>query len=384
MDKIVKDFLSTHGYRDCVDENQEKRVNEWLDIFKGPTKKYNIKIYNGKNYTKYKIKSLNLPSQICGDLADFFFNEKLDITIDKEKVQKKIKDCLEQNKFLHNGNKLMQLVKALGTGALVPYLDNGVLRINYVNATNIIILKANADEVIDVLFWSKTKTKDGYEYYFNLHVLEEDGYVIYNAKQIETGKDVKDIDHTIRGYKLQLAKERKQDIRIGKDINLKKYATLTEIEKRKSISYLARTKYTWDNLTPEAKQLIMEDYINDIQIEIKIDNTEKNPCDRKKVEVKQINFNERKIQDMAYMFRENILDAVVKTKEKNILVSNVMTHDEIDKFIDDIREKEKIKTIQVSAKDIEWNKIDAEKVVRIMPEITPNSNDIIKYVMITT
>ena len=197
-------------------------------------------------------------------------------------------------------------------------------------------------------------------------------------------KDVKDIDHTIRGYKLQLAKERKQDIRIGKDINLKKYATLTEIEKRKSISYLARTKYTWDNLTPEAKQLIMEDYINDIQIEIKIDPTEKNPCDRKKVEVKQINFNERKIQDMAYMFRENILDAVVKNKEKNILVSNVMTHDEIDKFIDDIREKEKIKTIQVSAKDIEWNKIDAEKVVRIMPEITPNSNDIIKYVMITT
>jgi A118 family predicted phage portal protein len=194
MDKIVKDFLSKHGYRDCIDENQETRVNEWLDIFKGPTKKYNIKIYNGKNYTKYTIKSLNLPSQICGDLADFFFNEKLDITIDKEKVQKKIKDCLEQNKFLHNGNKLMQLVKALGTGALVPYLDNGVLRINYVNATNIIILKANADEVIDVLFWSKTKTKDGYEYYFNLHVLEDNGYVIYNEKKIESGKDVKDID----------------------------------------------------------------------------------------------------------------------------------------------------------------------------------------------
>ena len=79
----------------------------------------------------------------------------------------------------------MQLVKALGTGAFVAYLDKGVLKINYLKATNIVILKANADEVIDVLFWTKTKGKDGDEYTFNLHVLnDEEGYVIYNAKKI--------------------------------------------------------------------------------------------------------------------------------------------------------------------------------------------------------
>lgn len=194
MDKIVKDFLNKYGYKDCIDEKQETRVNEWLDIYKGPTKKYNIKIYNGKSFVPYTIKTLNLPSQICGDLADFFFNEKLDITIDNERVQKKINACLEQNKFLHNSNKLMQLVKALGTGAFVPYLDNGVLKINYVNATNIIILKATADEVIDVLFWSKTITKNGWEYYFNLHILEEEGYVIRNEKIIQEGKNTKEVE----------------------------------------------------------------------------------------------------------------------------------------------------------------------------------------------
>lgn len=194
MEKIVKEFLNRHGYNGDIDENQETRVNDWLDIFKGPTKKYNVSIYNGINYTKYKIKSLNLPSQMCGDLADFFFNEKLDITIDNTKIQKQINECLEQNRFLHNGNKLIQLVQALGTGAFVPYLDNDVLKINYVKATNIIILKANADEVIDVLFWSKNKTKDGEEYYFNLHVLEGEGYVIYNEKKIVKGKAVSDIN----------------------------------------------------------------------------------------------------------------------------------------------------------------------------------------------
>jgi len=200
MDKIVKDYLEKYGYKECIDENQESRVNQWLDIFKGPTKKYKIKIYNGKTFVPYTIKSLNLPNQICADLADFFFNEKLDITIDNERVQKKINECLEQNRFLHNGNKLMQLVRALGTGAFVPYLDDGVLKINYVNATNIIILKANTEEVIDILFWSKTKTKDGWEYYFNLHMLENDGYVIRNEKKLQSGKNLSDIelDESIR------------------------------------------------------------------------------------------------------------------------------------------------------------------------------------------
>lgn len=190
MDKIVIDYLKEFGYDGCVDENQEKRVSEWLDTYKGPTKKYEIKIYNGKNYTDYKIKSLNLPSQVCGDLADFFFNEKLDITIDNKEVGEKIAECLNQNNFLDNSNKLMQLVKALGTGALVPYLDNNVLKINYVKATNIVILKADENEVIDVLFWRKTKTKNGYEYFLNLHILEGNGYVIYNVRKDEKGKNL--------------------------------------------------------------------------------------------------------------------------------------------------------------------------------------------------
>lgn len=194
MEKVVKDFLKEYGYDNCVDENQESRVSEWLDIFKGPTKKYDIRIYNGKCYVNHKIKSLNLPSQICGDLADFFFNEKLDITIDKKEVQQKINQCLEQNNFLSNANKLLQLVKALGTGAFVPYLENNVLRINYIKAPNIVILKANANDVIDVLFWTKTKSQNGYEYSFNLHILKDNGYIIYNSKKIENNGSIENID----------------------------------------------------------------------------------------------------------------------------------------------------------------------------------------------
>lgn len=160
MDKVVKEYLREFGYEDNIDEKQETRVREWLDIFKGTTDKYNVKIYNGTSYVTHKINSLGLPSQMCGDLADFFFNEKLEITISDNTVQEQINACLDQNNFLHNGNKLMQLVKALGTGAFVPYLDCGVFKINYLNASNIVILKTNTDSVVDVLFYTKKKVKD--------------------------------------------------------------------------------------------------------------------------------------------------------------------------------------------------------------------------------
>lgn len=186
MEKVVTDFLKEIGYESSIiDEEQEKRVKEWLCWYKGKTKYHNYKVYNGQKYCKRTYKSLNINSQSCSDLSDFFFNEKLDITIDKKNVQEKINQCLEQNGFLQNSNKLMQLVKALGTGAYVPYLEKDVLKINYINATNIIILEADRDDVQDVLFWSKRKVLEGTEYYINAHILKENGYVIYNKKYLQ-------------------------------------------------------------------------------------------------------------------------------------------------------------------------------------------------------
>ena len=184
MKDIIKQIVLNLGYDESVlDEEQQDRVNLWLSWLKGKTKDHKYKIYNGKKYKKMEYKSLNITSQSCSDLGDFFFNEKLEITIDKPSVQEKIDECLEQNNFLENANKLMQLTKALGTGAFVPYLDNDVLKINFINATNIIILKADRGEIQDVLFWSET----GKNLYINIHILGEDGYTIYNKKYTKSG-----------------------------------------------------------------------------------------------------------------------------------------------------------------------------------------------------
>lgn len=186
MEAIVKTVLRELGYdSNIIDTKQEERVDKWLKWFGGKTKDHDYYIYNGQQRIKMTYKSLNILSQACGDLSDFFFNEKLEITIDNEKVQEKIDECLKQNGFLDNSNKLMQLVKALGTGAYVPYLDKNVLKINYINATGIVILSANNSEIQDILFWSTKKVKEGTEYYINVHILKDDGYVIYNRKYLK-------------------------------------------------------------------------------------------------------------------------------------------------------------------------------------------------------
>ena len=76
----------------------------------------------------------------------------------------------------------MQLVKALGTGAYVPYLKDNVLKINYIKAPNIIILDGTQENVNSVLFWTISKKLDKEELIINAHLLKDEGYVIYNRK----------------------------------------------------------------------------------------------------------------------------------------------------------------------------------------------------------
>ncbi len=183
MEQVVKDFLREIGYSEnIIDNEQEKRVSNWLRWYKGKPKEYKYKIYNGKKFVSRTLKSLEIIPQSCSDLSDFFFNEKLEITIDNKQVDEKIKDCLKQNNFLSNSNKLMQLVKALGTGAYVPYLKDNVLKINYIKAPNIIILDGTQENVNSVLFWTISKKLDKEELIINAHLLKDEGYVIYNRK----------------------------------------------------------------------------------------------------------------------------------------------------------------------------------------------------------
>ena len=84
MNKVVSDYITKLGYEKVIDIDHENLVDNWLKWFKGKTDKHTYYIYNGKIKNKMELKSLNIASQSCSDISDFFFNEKLDITIDNE------------------------------------------------------------------------------------------------------------------------------------------------------------------------------------------------------------------------------------------------------------------------------------------------------------
>lgn len=117
----------------------------------------------------------------------------------------------------------------------------------------------------------------------------------------------------------------------------------------------------WDKLTDKEKQKIIQDYIDDIELTVTVDEKTK----EKQIDIKNITIKESKIDNMAYMFREEIMDMTIKKEDKNILISKPQKQKEIKEFISKIREFYKVEVTRTSLDNIE--EIDASKVVKIIP-----------------
>lgn len=151
------------------------------------------------------------------------------------------------------------------------------------------------------------------------------------------------------------------------DMDITTYASLVEIEKRQSKDYNLKTKETWYSLPREARQCLIQDFIKDIEIEIIYHPEEREYRKRKEIILKQINFNEEKIYNMANLFKNGLMDMVVKINDKNILVSNKMTPSEVGKYLEQIKNRYRVKVLEIDTENIDFNKLATERIIRIMP-----------------
>lgn len=169
----------------------------------------------------------------------------------------------------------------------------------------------------------------------------------------------------IRSRRTAIQKEMKKqgqtNIRIQNDMDITMYATLSEIEKRKNISYYSKIMNIWDKLTDQEKQKIVQEYIESIELKVTTDEE----TSEKQVEIKNIVIKESKIDNMAYMFREEIMDMTIKKEEKNILISKPQKVVEIKEFISKLREFYRVEVTRTSIDNM--SQIDASKVVKIIP-----------------
>ncbi len=178
----MRSLLKTLGYN-VLDDDNARRVNEWLCWYKGYVKEFhNYTVYNGKKSTTQKRASLCMAKKVCEDWANLLMNEKVSFTAGSDMQTNRIKEIFENNKFRVRANQLIELAFALGTGAFVEFTDETGINIDYVTADKIFPLSAENGQITECAFCSIKHIGGKKYYYLNIHVKNDggNGYKIIN------------------------------------------------------------------------------------------------------------------------------------------------------------------------------------------------------------
>lgn len=172
-----------------VDVEWYDNIYTWLNWYKGKVDSFhNYFIYNGIENVHCKRYSMQMPKIIAEDWATLLYNDRTAIKVD-DSQQKMLDEILEDNKFASKYSNFVEMMMALGYGAITEYKDSkGNPKMNFIIAPMIFPLRLEHNEVVDCAFASVTND----EYYINVHEKQENGkYKISNYYYTITSADGK-------------------------------------------------------------------------------------------------------------------------------------------------------------------------------------------------
>lgn len=142
---------------------------------------------------------------------------------------------------------------------------------------------------------------------------------------------------------------------------------LKQLEKMKDKSYYVRKNHLWNKLSKEQKQELVFKYIDNVSIVI----------DKKKnVSIKHININQKEIKNIGYMFRENCFDILINSNDKNIILSNYQSNEDMEKYIKSLSEFYKINQSNLNIKSLNLEEINKDNnLLHIIPNKKDNKFD---------
>lgn len=180
MQGIIQ-WLDNNGYG-TVDKSFYSAIGLWEKWYKGKTPFHVYTQWNGVEKLRQTRKSLNMAKKISEDWANMLMNEKVEIVTGDDASQARLNAVLDANGFYVRANQLIELTMALGTGALVEFMDGDQINIDYVRANMIYPLASENGEILDCAFASEHKIKKDSFIYLNIHERDERGnYVISNV-----------------------------------------------------------------------------------------------------------------------------------------------------------------------------------------------------------
>jgi len=175
----VKSYLGKRGYAG-VDDKFRGEIDGWLEWYQGDVEKFHrYTIYNGIQRVPMRRKTLNMAKTVSEDWANLLLNEKTQISAGG--FQKQLDAILLANRWHTQAARWVELSFALGTGALVEYLDaQGAPNIDYIRADMIFPLSWENGLITECAFGSKRVIDKRECVYLQMHLKSPNGYIVEN------------------------------------------------------------------------------------------------------------------------------------------------------------------------------------------------------------
>ncbi len=193
----IREWLDENKYNTATDEIYS-HILEWLEWYQNDVEKFHrYKVFNGVSTKEEERYKLGMAKKVCEDWANLLLNEK--VAIKAGNYGKRLQKILDNNNFLVRANQLIEMAYALGTGAIVEYLDGEEVMIDYIRADMIYPLSWDNGDITECAFGS-VRMIDGKEVlYLQIHRLgkadnEEDSEHYYIENKYIDRKESKELD----------------------------------------------------------------------------------------------------------------------------------------------------------------------------------------------
>lgn len=192
--RAITQYLKQQGYS-VPDDSFYAQIDRWFKWYRGKVPSFHTyRQYNGIRKLTRERKTLGMAKKIPEDWASLELNEKVEIVIGNNRINKAVHEVLDANQFRVRGNQLLELAYALGTGAFVEYKDNDAVKIDYIRAGMVYPLRWDNGVVIDCAFASERTAGKEKQVYLNIHRMEGGTYVIENQMFRRNGQVLTPID----------------------------------------------------------------------------------------------------------------------------------------------------------------------------------------------
>lgn len=180
------------------------------------------------------------------------------------------------------------------------------------------------------------------------------------------------IKRQIEETELKLNNLKQANKNINNKEELKLYTNLFQLEKLKHKSYYVRKNGLWNKLSKEQKSELIKKYIDSIEIQKVKD----------EIIIKKININKKEIENIGYMFRNDCFDMVVNINEKEIILSNEKTKEDINKYISSLSKYYKINSITIDKEKFDINNLSSNSILQVIPNKKQSKFDKEKYTLL--